>query len=453
MDSVALAVLVGVVVALLFWLVRARRRGGAAEARPLGAGDRLPSEADEFLAAVDRNLGLHSEARAEVHAELADHLRDSIEAIEAEGLDRDRATREALARLGRPEELARQLREAHHTTRRLLAGAAGGVFQTGFGFVGGWFIGTVLVMLGLLAGTVLLNGLLKPVVDFLAAHLPSVSTDADDLATNSAYAGLAVCVAVFTAARQGVRAFSRYSQRPVRSVAPWWALTGALALAYLVLFVVTANQSWLTVLIELAIPVSFAAGALVKGKAGFRIPWARLGVAAMALTLIAVPALLIASSVSGAGQMSGGWSIDGLMRDYDRVAPQWEANTPAMETGGGGGCCYGIVFEDVGLDAAYVAQFHDIRFEAWRAVPWSGAPDWAEQYTVDPAFSGPYATAPANIAGSLTSQLDLRHTRTTRWLIFLTGIGPDGHRYRLIGPDQARSVFSGTVWDWLTAGS
>jgi len=47
----------------------------------------------------------------------------------AEGLDEERAAAEAIARLGRPEALARDLEAARRTTRRLLAGAAGGVFR------------------------------------------------------------------------------------------------------------------------------------------------------------------------------------------------------------------------------------------------------------------------------------------------------------------------------------
>ena len=125
------------------------------------------------------------------------------------------------------------------------------------------------------------------------------------------------------------------------------------------------------------------------------------------------------------------------------------------ESGTDGSCCSGVVTEDVALDAAFLARFHDITFEAWRAVPWNAS--MSDNYSglhqiLNPAYSEPYQTLPATMTdGDLTASFDLRHMRTTRWLVFLTGVGPDGVCYRLEGaPDEAQSVFTGTVWDWLT---
>ena len=82
--------------------------------------------ADEISAYLDRmttELRLPAADVAEVRAELADHLHDSIASLEAEGFEPERAIREALGRLGPPAALGRQLRAAHQSTRRLLAGA------------------------------------------------------------------------------------------------------------------------------------------------------------------------------------------------------------------------------------------------------------------------------------------------------------------------------------------
>jgi hypothetical protein len=452
--SVALFVLIGMLAGAA-WGVWRLRRGRPPGTPSPDRGSGLPAAAGDYLDTLDRSLELPAEVRAEIREELADHLVDSIESIETEGLDRERATREALARLGRPEDLARQLRRAHQTTRRLLAGAAGGVFQTGFGFLGGLFIGTWLVLLGLLAGSLLVNGLLKLPIDLLAAYLPRFTTDSKDLVANSAEVALAACVAAAIAARQGVRAFCQYSQRTLRSVARWWALAGALVLAWLVLFVVTADQSWLTVVIELAIPVCFAAGALLKVGSRWTLALGRMVLVGLLATLVSGLLLAAGPAVSGSDGQGGAWNIDPLVREFDRVAPAWTANQPEYQFGGAGGCCDSMVSPAVEIDAAYLAQFHGIRFEVWRAVPWSGAPDWAGQYTIDPGSDGPYATAAADISGDvLRAEIDLRHVRTARWLVFLTGVGPDGTRYRLLPiGDQAQSVFSGTVWDWLTAGN
>ena len=37
------------------------------------------------------------------------------------------------------------------------------------------------------------------------------------------------------------------------------------------------------------------------------------------------------------------------------------------------------------------------------------------------------------------------------WLIFVTGVGADGRRYRLADPYSLATTFTGTAWDWLTA--
>ena len=89
---------------------------------------------------------------AEVRAELTDHIADSVASLEAEGLDAERAIRETLARLGSPVELGRQIRAAHQSTRRLLAGAGGGVFAASGGFVLGWIAGFAIALVVIIIG-------------------------------------------------------------------------------------------------------------------------------------------------------------------------------------------------------------------------------------------------------------------------------------------------------------
>jgi len=101
----------------------------------------LPREVEEYLGHLDGALSLPDEVRADIAAEMAGHFRDSIAAIVAEGLDRERAAREAMARMGNPTELAAELSRAHRTTRRLLAGAAGGVFHGALGVAVGSLAG------------------------------------------------------------------------------------------------------------------------------------------------------------------------------------------------------------------------------------------------------------------------------------------------------------------------
>jgi hypothetical protein len=37
------------------------------------------------------------------------------------------------------------------------------------------------------------------------------------------------------------------------------------------------------------------------------------------------------------------------------------------------------------------------------------------------------------------------------WWFFVTGVGPDGNRYRLSDGHGGWTPFNGSVWDWITA--
>ena len=107
-DLVALFVFIAGLLLLFvvsIWLDRrsARREAKERAVEASAARRELPPAAAEFLSAVEGNLDMPGPVRAEIRIELSDHLEDSIAALESEGLDGDRATREALARLGRPE--------------------------------------------------------------------------------------------------------------------------------------------------------------------------------------------------------------------------------------------------------------------------------------------------------------------------------------------------------------
>jgi len=105
-------------------------------------------------------------------------------------------------------------------------------------------------------------------------------------------------------------------------------------------------------------------------------------------------------------------------------------------------------------DKATLAKFNDVRFEVWRGVPLSGTPDWVYDYVPDPAYVTPFATQTAMLVGdTMAVRFDVSDLRSTRWILFMTGTGPDGRRYRLNWPESITTSFSGTVWDWLTAGT
>ena len=430
-----------------------KRAGVAARAEALRYGleprppvASLPADAEGFLATLDRSLDLPANIRSEIHDELSCHLEDSIAALQAEGLESDRATREALARLGRPEELARQIRKAHQTTRRLLAGARGGVFSAGVGVVQGYILGIVIFLAAAIAIAVIVG----PAVNLVTSKLLNVQLAVPNSASPSVFGAVLAWVPAFIAGRRAVQASAQASQRTVRQVGPWWAVAGVLAIGYVLVFQLTVQEDWLVVPAELAIPIAFAAGALLKTEAHLpRIGrWTRMslvGVVPLVLVLGFLPAGGFGSAQGHIWQSSGTESLA-----YDRVAPAWPE---ALVTEDGGDIGASIVDLSWHVEnPTLVAQFRDLRFEAWRGVKFAEAPDWVGLFVPDTRYSAPFATEPAATDnGTLQSRFDMSHVRTSQWLIFLTGVGPDGVRYRLAYDPNVPTTFSGTVWDWLTA--
>lgn len=438
----------------------------------------LPAEIDEYLSRLGAGLDLPADVRAEIAAEMADHFRDSIAAIEAEGLEADRAAREAIARLGNPTELAAELTSAHRTTRRLLAGAAGGVFHATLGAAGGMVLGIVVVAAALCESAVVTGTLLKPPTDFVFASLPALRAALAGLPMVTALLAWAACMAVFLAARRGVAVSTRISRRTPTAVRRIWAVAGFALLFVAAVFVVSAPQNLLSVLSLLAVPFAFATGALTSSTP--RISLQRRKVVAA----IGVLAILSASFARNVPAWSGPppdvadtpQAHAAQLREFDRVAPAWTYvdGRPVLAEGGGlwGS---GVIRQAVGtLDpdpwstsgpaARALSQFKDVRFEAWRAVRFDASPDIAE-WIPDPAYSAPYATAPADFnsvqfgPGHAEVEFDVGRVRTTEWIVFVTGIGPDGRRYRLNEPEYnmgggpLESSFTGTIWQWLTAGT
>jgi uncharacterized membrane protein len=81
--------------------------------------DIRPSDHELYLARVAAALRMPDTTTQEITEELAAHLADASHALVEAGLTTNQADREALARLGNPEDLANGVRRAHQTRRRL----------------------------------------------------------------------------------------------------------------------------------------------------------------------------------------------------------------------------------------------------------------------------------------------------------------------------------------------
>jgi hypothetical protein len=449
------AVLVAICV-LLAWAFYGQaelsRRGREQEARRHALDSRveapLPPEALDYLAEVNAGLELPAETRTEVRAELADHLSDSIAAIAAEGHDAGFATREAIARLGSANDLARGLSKIHQSTQQLLAGAAGGVWSAGIGAVQGYVFAVTVFLLAAILFTI---GL-RPAVDFVVDHVIRPNVDPHELGFGTALAGMLAWPAAFVAGRRGVRASAEISGRPAAGLGRWWALAGLVGLGWLLTFVVTAQQSWLVVAVEFVIPIAFAAGALVRVDSNLPSVGRRwlIAVAVAVLVLGLIPGLIVASSQTGSSLAGWDTSYTADSIGWNHVAPQWPDDNMQFVVGDGVSAPAEIQVDN----AAVLASFSDLRIEAWRAKPYPGAPSGVFLGLLDTTYDAPFATVPAEVGpqGVIDDHLNLSHSRTDRWWIFLTGIAPDRHRYWLgIRPGFVQTQFSGTIWDWLTA--
>jgi hypothetical protein len=411
----------------------------------------LDPEAQEFLRTLDSNLDLPAADRAELRAELADHLADSVASLEAEGQPREPAMREALARLGNPVELARQMNAAHRSARRALAGAAGGVFEVGLGAIQGVLVGLLLYFLVFLVTGLLLNPAFRGPADFAARFLPAFNLGSTD--TNTAVTAGLGCFAALAGARRGVQAAHRLSRRSISVISRWVGIGGALVIASLLMFVISAPQSWPAVPIELLIPIAFAFGALFAMRP---LPLARVRVPAR-LVAVAVIVLIVAVVATGSYGSSGGSTTNSSYDNgqqgaaLDKIAPGW-AGDIGLE--GRWGAIGGPVVEETWQirDPKVLSGLRDIRFELWRAVPVAGTPDWVQAWLPAPGYSAPFATEPAEVSsGTFTATFDVGHVKTTRWLLLLTAVAPDGIRYRIDWRSECPTSFSGTIWDWLTA--
>ena len=245
----------------------------------------------------------------------------------------------------------------------------------------------------------------------------------------------------------------RTSRRIAPRISRCWALAGSLVLAYFVVFCVTAQQSWVAVAVELLVPVAFAVGALLWTDRELPFAPRRVTAAVGVVLLAGLPLVFFAGlTTSRSGQS---WFTDNTNEAaaYDRVAPAWPEIVP-MSSIGNGWTNQSVIQQTWQLgDPSALAPFRDIRFEAWHGVTFPAVPAWVDDFVPAPGYAAPFESEPAVVKGdTITVRFDMSHVRETRWIIFLTGIGPDGIRYRIDPPMTMPTVFSGTVWDWLTAG-
>ena len=438
------------------WLVRWSERpprGGLT--LMVGGGTTAAGWVAEFLDRMTVELQLPAVDAAEVRAELADHLADSIESLEAEGFGPEEATREALGRLGPAPELGRQIRAANQSTRRLLAGAGGGVFAAVGGFVVGYLVATAAVLAGLLGTGALLT--------IVGVKPPDLSSADGGQTVTSLLVAVGSLVGVVTAIRYAVRACAGISRRRSTSLARFWGVAGVAAFGLVVIYVARGPQSWPAVVLELAAPLVALAAAII----GVERPIVRIRKWMAAAAVLPVGgALLFLVASAGIGSVTVVQAVpvqvvqpasDLHLNVVAPVAPaKWLPAGFDLRTAYGSDGQPGTIFAVASTLPApspalesVLSQWRDLRFEAWRSLPRTDT-----VAGVDPSYSSPFDVQPVESVdgGTLQARFHFdRYRDGNRWWVVLTGVAPDGQRYRLDDGGGGTTTFYGSVWDWLTA--
>lgn len=392
-----------------------------------------------YLTRVAAGLQLPPSVAHEIVEELAGHLADATETLQAEGLDAAMAEREAMARLGNPDVLSESIRLAHQTRRRALVAAGFGVLAGlngafwGYLFAGGMLSLTALVGFGLLSVLISVLGL-------------SVS----GWQTWNPIIG--VLMALFAAGLAGNRVIGVVATRSYRQpgdiVAPV-ALVGAAAIGWVTIFWIRIDQDPATVALLFLTPVAFAAGVLLPasrrvGARSGRIRLTARGILGLvALLTIAWLVLGIVTLRSNQGRHEPG-------KDWYAVYPQSSLPEVPYATDFG---IWSIGMPTLSLTfdpPSQLSAWRDLRAEAWPAA--TSVDGWGG---VDPIATGPILSAPLveREAGVVEAGLSLPATKTrVSYVALVSGIGPDGIRYLLAGPDGPglSPPWVGTAWEWFT---
>ena len=410
---------------------------------------------ETYLSRVATELRLHDGRTREIVDELAAHIDDATESLIGEGLDRDRAEREALARLGDPGELGRQLGAANRTTRRLLAGATGGVWAAAQAGLGGLLLGYASMILAILALMIVLS----VVNAALGSDISALSTDRG---WHTALLGVVLWFAAARASRAAVAIASERSARRVDTVRPWVALAGGVLTAVTVVWLWPLEHNWASVAIIVTLPIAAIAGAMSATGARPRPVRGGWHVAAALAVFVLLPLLLF--TVIGtpgtvrleALQSPTYESIEDLHRahGYDRIATAlpitWE---PDLE--------FGSMVETVrhqprdgwvtmtasGVTSEPDSAWRDVRLEVWAME--SLETGLMPRVTGEAAL----ATVPVQRAnGQFIGAVQIDRFPGVVWAgLAMTGVGPDGARYLLVTPQVQQTAFEGTIADWFAA--
>jgi len=444
-----------------------------------------PVDPERYLRRVERRLPFEGDERAEIIEELAAHLADCEASYRDQGMDAEAAGRAAVERLGSPEKLADELTKARRSNTRLLQAAGAGIWGALRGGAWGGLLGLGFMLLAYLA--------LVALADIGRYQLGVYPDFGPDDATLSIIPALGIGVVLMAAGRvvtPSVAARGALAGRVARRVTV--PAGAALALAY-GLAGWSGSLNWASALAWLALPVWWVAGTWQTRPIGLDTPERTVRLLATAIgTVFAICLLSTGTYPWSAAYQETPQDIASGFSDqhYERIAPDAPSDIQAallsfnMTTGSVGRPVVSIVLSD----RAVLSDWSDLRVEAWRGSLSSG------MYEIDPAATGPLATAPAQwVEGArsldgvdltdyesqtplgpplrcraadgtwttrcpapqvstLSGEAVVQTTEPAFVFLVISGRAPDGDRY-LIGKWNGEEwvSFRGTALDWLEA--
>ncbi|MFL5679383.1 MAG: permease prefix domain 1-containing protein [Chloroflexota bacterium] len=399
-----------------------------------------PSLRDRYLDRVRAQLRLPDDISLSVVDELSAHIADSTEGLVAEGLTAEQAEREALARLGSPDELGANLRASEQTLRRALAAAGGGALVAARQGLIGLVMGYATAMIAVVGGGLLVTAF-QPDPD----RWPALARAG--AAVGTIFGAMVWAVAVHFAARAGTRRFARTSRRALSDVRRPAALfaAGAVVAVLLVLPLVLDLPAVAAVAF---VPVSAAFGALRatewdeprgRRRVALLAGIAVLGAVVLPLVVLFLPPVTSAPATSGFDSIEVGRDAENLYAPIGRFAADEMSLIDAGTTFlGDGGRVTIRTYVSTELDG-----WSDVRLEAWLAD--------TDSFVPAKSAKGPIASAIPTTAGNiLTAEVDVSKLRNVGpYLVALVGTDPAGRRTIISGPASREGTFSGTVVQWL----
>jgi hypothetical protein len=392
-----------------------------------------------YLDLVAQQLPFSEAVRQEVVEEIGAHLDDVRAELVDGGSTESDAMSQAIARLGPPAELARDITRAHQTPRRLLSAVGWGVVTTSRFAVAGWIV-TAAILAAAIGGMVLLG------VAWSIAGLGPLAAE------------VFVAVALYLAGRRLPGLIADHGHRSVAWSGLATAIMGLAILTPLVLLLPVSHTP-ASVAAMLAIPAVFVIGvrsgqhdaSTGGGRWDLRVP-----MVAAAVIVVAMLSLPVTSEVDGR-LFTRSVAMPGL----ESVGP---IDAVAADAAATGSTCCPATLEAGFSDRDVLAGYTDLRFEVWPAA--------GTEMAIEPGL-GPLLIVPARPAMPAdrfkdllgvtldgTSDDTVLFDAPLRWTgsrqdlptyAVVTGKAVGGRRFVLAAPSFQVLQFDGGAVEWILA--